>query len=98
MDDPVEVDPGHYQVEHEDDQVRVLRIKYEPGDKSVMHGHPASIGVSLTDLHARFELPDGSTEELNMEAGQVMAFPEGEHLPENLSDQPMEAILIELKG
>lgn len=98
MDDPVEVDPGHYQVEHEDDQVRVLRIKYGPGDKSVMHGHPASIAISLTGAHVRFGFPDGSTEELTMEVGEVMAIPEGEHLPENLTDNPMEAVLVELKG
>ena len=28
MDDPVVVDPDHYAVEFENDQVRVLRIKY----------------------------------------------------------------------
>jgi hypothetical protein len=34
--DPVKVDSKHYSVEFENDKVRVLRIKYGPGEKSVM--------------------------------------------------------------
>ena len=37
--DAVKVDPEHYKVEFENDQVRVLRITYGPGEKSVMHSH-----------------------------------------------------------
>ena len=47
--DPVQVDSDHYTVELENDDVRVLRIKYGPGEKSVLHGHPASIGIALTN-------------------------------------------------
>jgi hypothetical protein len=32
--DPVKVDPKHYKVEFENDRVRVVRIKYGPGEKS----------------------------------------------------------------
>ena len=95
--DPVAVDAGHYEVEFENDKVRVLRIKYGPHEKSVMHGHPQSLGVFLTDGHVRFTFPDGSTEENQGKVGEVQAYPAGEHLPENLSDQPLEVILVELK-
>lgn len=40
--DPVKVDPNHYMVDFENDDVRVLRIRYAPGEKSEMHGHPKS--------------------------------------------------------
>jgi hypothetical protein len=43
--DPVKVDPKHYKVEAENKQVRVLRSTYGPGEKSVMHGHPACVGL-----------------------------------------------------
>lgn len=95
--DPVEVDPKHYKVELENDRVRVLRIKYGPGEKSVMHGHPALVGVFLTNGHSRFTYPDGRVEDIQMKAGDVMAFEAFTHLPENLSDQPLEVIAIELK-
>ena len=39
--DPVRVDPEHYRVELENEKVRVLRVRYGPHEKSVMHGHPA---------------------------------------------------------
>ena len=51
--DPVTVDPKHYSVEFENDKVRVLRIKYGPGEKSVMHAHPALVAVFLTDGKVR---------------------------------------------
>ncbi len=35
--DPVELDPKHYKVVIDNDQVRVLRAKYGPHEKSVMH-------------------------------------------------------------
>jgi len=35
--DPVKLDPKHYKVEMENDQVRVVRIKYRGREKSVMH-------------------------------------------------------------
>ena len=95
--DAVTADPNHYTGEFEDDQVRVLRIKYGPGEKSVMHGHPRSLSVFLTDVHGRFTFPDGSTEEIQGKAGDFVPFPETEHLPENRSDRPMELIFMEFK-
>jgi quercetin dioxygenase-like cupin family protein len=96
--DPVKVDPGHYTVEVENDRVRVLRIKYGPHEKSVMHGHPALVGVMLTDGQFRFTYPDGKSEEISAKAGQVLYFDAFEHLPENLGDTPFEVIAVELKG
>ena len=97
--DPVSVDSNHYKVEFENDKVRVLRTIYGPREKSVMHTHPALVAVFLTDTHARFTLPDGKTEDVQLKAGQILNFDDAtEHLPENLSDTPLEAILIELKG
>jgi hypothetical protein len=95
--DPVHVDSGHYTVEMENDKVRVLRIRYGPHEKSVMHCHPELVGVMLTDCNIRFTYPDGSTEDISATAGQVVSFPALDHLPENLSDQAFEAIAMELK-
>ena len=96
-DDPVRVDPKHYKVEFENDRVRVLRIKYEPGEKSVMHSHPESIGVFLTDAHAKFTYPDGRTEDIKANAGSVLHMDAFTHLPESTSEKPFEVIQVELK-
>jgi hypothetical protein len=96
--DPVRVDSGHYSVEFENERVRALRVRYGPREKSVMHSHPALLGIMLTDWNIRFTYPDGRTEELSGQAGQILDFPAVEHLPENLSDHNFEAIIVELKG
>jgi quercetin dioxygenase-like cupin family protein len=96
--DPVKVDPKHYKVEFENDQVRVLRITYGPHEKSVMHDHPAAQVIYLTDAHVKFGLPGGKSEEQQGKAGQTAWAPGGKHLPENLSDKRLEGILVELKA
>src|SRR5436190_21171919 len=88
--DPVKVDPKHYKVEFENEQVRVLRISYAPGEKSVMHQHPNSVAVFLTDGNVKFTTPDGKSETRPAKAGNTMWTPAGKHLPENIGDKPFE--------
>ena len=96
--DAVKVDPKHYTVESQDARVRILRIKYGAHEKSVMHRHPASVAVFLTDGKIKFTYPDGRTEVRDIKAGQAVWNPATKHLPENVGDQEMEAILIEFKA
>jgi len=96
--DPVKVDANHYKVMFENDQVRVLRIHYNPKEKSVMHEHPASVVVFLSDSKTRFTLPDGSATTEAGKAGQVRFSEAGKHLPEDMGATPVEAVLVELKG
>jgi quercetin dioxygenase-like cupin family protein len=95
--DPVKVDPMRYRVELENEKVRVLRVRYGPHEKSVMHEHRPSIQINLTVAHLVVTYSDGRTESIEAKAGQVLLFPASERLPENLSDFPYEAIAIELK-
>lgn len=96
--DAVKVDPKHYKVEVENEQVRVLRVHYGVGEKSVMHEHPATVAVFLTDGHVKFTTPDGKSRESTVKAGDAISSPAGTHLPENLGDKQFELILVELKG
>lgn len=96
--DPVKVDSKHYKVESQNARVRVLRIKYAPGEKSVMHRHPAAVAVFMTDGKMKFTYPDGKTEEREVKAGQTAWTPATKHLPENVSDHDVEVLLIELKS
>ncbi len=95
--DPVKVDSKHYKVEFENDKVRVLRIKYGPHEKSVMHHHPNAIAVFLANQGAKMTYPDGKTEKIDMKAGQAMWFPAVEHLPEERLGKSIELIFVELK-
>ena len=95
--DPVKLDPKHYSVVLENDEVRVLRAKYGPHEKSVMHEHPASVAVSITDYHVKMTSGDGKSQDLSSKAHDAVWTDPGKHLPENLSDKPMEVMVIELK-
>jgi quercetin dioxygenase-like cupin family protein len=95
--DPTKVDAKHYKVEFENDQVRVLRITYGPKEKSVMHEHPGSVAVFLTDGKVKFALPDGKSIDSVVKAGTAQFTPAGKHLPENVGDKPFEVVLVELK-
>jgi len=95
--DAVVADPEHYTVEFENDKVRIIRIKYGPGEKSVMHTHGPNAAVFLTSNAARFTLPDGTSVDATTEAGVAQWSDAEEHLPENLSDEILEVVLVELK-
>ena len=95
--DATDADPEHYTVEFENDKIRVIRIKYGPGEKSVMHTHGPNVAVFLTTNDVRFTLPDGTSVETTAEAGVTQWADAEEHLPENLSDEPLEVVLVELK-
>ena len=96
--DAVKVDPKHYSVLVDNPQVRVLRITYGPHQSSVRHSHPNSVIVYLTDAKNKFLLGNGKTIERSGKAGEAAWAPAGVHTPTNLTDKPMEAILVELKG
>ncbi len=96
--DAVTADPDHYSVEFENDAVRLLRVRYGPGETSAMHRHPANCAVFLTELSARMEVPGGETMGLEARPGQVACGDAEVHQPMNAGDQPLELIIVELKN
>jgi quercetin dioxygenase-like cupin family protein len=95
--DPVKVDPKHYKVEFENESVRVLRISYGAGEKSVMHNHPNAVAVYLTDGTTRMTTPDGKSQDVPVKGGAAAWTPAGSHLPQNVGNKQFELILVELK-
>ena len=95
--DAVKVDPKHYTVVTENAQVRVLRVHYGAHEKSVMHSHPATVAVFMTDATGTFTFPGGKTQDFAVKAGDVQYGPAEVHLPENKGDAGMDVIVIELK-
>ena len=83
--DPVAVDGKHYRVEFENDQVRVLRIHYEPHEKGQTHQHILNrVVLYLNDQPAA-------------KADDVRVAGAATHAEENASDQPADRIAVELK-
>jgi len=96
--DPPKVDPRHYKVELENDQVRVLRARYGGRESGPVHEHKLPrVMVNLTDQDVRMTLDDGSTREVHNTAGQVSTGDAARHSEVNLSDRPFEVLVVELK-
>lgn len=95
--DAVKADPKHYTVEAENDHFRVIRVRYAPGEKSVLHQHYPAVAIFMSDASARFADAAGKTDEQQMTAGQVVWDPGDSHIPENTGKQPLEVVLIEIK-
>jgi quercetin dioxygenase-like cupin family protein len=96
--DPVKVDPNHYSVVSENDQVRILKVHYGPGEKSVMHSHPNLVAVFLNDSKGQFTFPDGKKQDITAKAGDAQYERAVTHLPENTGENGMDLIVVELKG
>jgi hypothetical protein len=83
--DPVTVDGRHYKVELDNEQVRVLRVHYEPREKGQTHEHILNrVVVYLNDQ------PGAKADDVRM-AGATT------HVEENASDRPADRIAVELK-
>lgn len=97
--DPVKIDPKHYKVEFENDQVRVLRVKIEAHGTVPMHQHSVNrVTVFLTDQYFRVKDSQGRVETMKHKAGAAVWGTPAIHAEENLSDHPFEVLAIELKS
>lgn len=95
--DPVRIKPNDYHLEIENRWVRVLRLKLGPHENAPLHEQAESVVVFLTGAHERFTSPGKPAQELMRKAGEVAYFEGLRHTEENLADQPLEAVIIELK-
>ena len=95
--DAVEAAGDQYEVMLENDSVRVLRGRYEPGAKSAMHEHPGSVVVQMTGGSLRFTAPNGQMADQYLEAGRV-AWSGGAHEIENIGNDELVVIIVEVKN
>ncbi|GAA2616181.1 cupin domain-containing protein [Paractinoplanes durhamensis] len=95
-DDPTVTDPSLYKVVFENDRVRVLEYRDEPGDRTHPHRHPDSVMVTLSAFHRRVTAGDRSAE-VELAAGESRWLAAQEHVGENIGDTPTHSIFIELK-
>ena len=91
--DPVKVDPAHYKLVFENAAVRVLKIDYPVGAKSVMHKHPDSIVILLAPAKVKFSTPDGKSEDSEMANESAQYSPAGTHNPANIGSGKLDALL-----
>ncbi|HUS05858.1 MAG TPA: hypothetical protein VMZ52_06170 [Bryobacteraceae bacterium] len=97
--DVLKVDPKHYKLEFENDQVRVLRVKVGPHESIPMHEHALNrVSVPLTDQNVRSTDAQGKVETVQHKAGEAAWGTAKTHKEENLNDKPLEIVIVELKS
>lgn len=95
--DPVKLAPSYYKVEFANDSVRIIRAKRPPHSKVPMHAHPNYAAVYLTPVHQKTTDADGKVSDSIRKAGEVSFNKPLQHAEENVSDEPFEAVIVELK-
>jgi quercetin dioxygenase-like cupin family protein len=94
--DPVQVSTD-VKVEIDNQFVRVLRSRFAPHGSHGMHQHPSTVLVFLTNTDLKITNMDGTMQEVHRKAGEVAYLDSARHSEVNLSDQPAEVVLVELK-
>lgn len=94
--DPAATNPDHYKVIFENERVRVVEYKDQPGESTTPHNHPDSVMYTLSSFRRRL-VNDDAQREVALEAETVGWLPAQQHHGENIGDTPTRVIFVELK-
>ena len=95
--DLAKVSPQDVKVLLENDRVRVLEVRHQPGVKEAMHSHPAYVSYYLDATKVKVTMPDGKVVEKDRKAGEVQFSEPVTHALENIGTTEQHVLVIELK-
>ncbi len=97
--DPVTTNPQLYSVLFENDRVRVLEYRDQPGTRSVPHAHPDSVMVTLSSFDRRLHAADnaGTHVDVTLPAETARWLGAQTHSGENIGTTETHVIFVELK-
>jgi len=81
----------------ENDRVRVLHPRVEPGQRSPMHEHPMRVIVALADAKVEQSIDGGATSTIELKAGDVRVAPPVRHAVGNVGAAPLDLVEVEVK-
>jgi hypothetical protein len=96
--DPVVTDGDQYKVLFENEKVRVLEHRDQPGEKTHQHYHPAFVLYALSPFERKITLTDGKVIMRKFKAGDVIYSEEQTHIGENVGQTPTHVIIVEMKS
>ena len=97
MSDPTHTDPDKYKVLFENERVRVLEYRDEPGDQTSPHEHPDSVMYTLCNFDRRLIGAAGESRDVTLERGEVRWLDAQTHSGHNTGDTPTHVLFVELK-
>ena len=95
--DATKVAPHVYKVLFENERVRLLEVRLQPGGSSEMHSHPDNLVYILSSGKVAFTAPSGEVSELELPEGASMWLEATEHATDNVGDTAVHALMIEPK-
>ena len=95
--DALQTAPDVYSLIMENERVRVLSVKFKPGQKAKMHSHPDHVIYVLKDGKIKITTPDGKSNDVSLKAGQAIWMAAGQHAAENLGNTEASNLVVELK-
>jgi hypothetical protein len=95
--DPTVTDPDKYKVVFENDRVRVLEYRDEPGQRTSPHEHPDSIMHTLSTFERRLIGAGGESRDVTLTQGQTRWLDAQTHSGENIGTTPTHVLFVELK-
>lgn len=95
--DPVHSDGDKYKLLTENERVRVLEYRDQPGERTHQHRHPAFVLYAMSSFKRKLTLPNGKTMVREFRAGDVLYSDEQTHIGENVGSTPTHVIMVELK-
>ena len=97
--DAVAVSPDIYTVLFENDEIRVLELEYEPGERDAMHSHPKYTIVTKEGGTLRIHTEGKEPRDADMQVDQPrLVGPVTAHWAENVGDTTIRVIAVEFKG
>lgn len=96
MPDPVETNPDLYRVLLENDRVRVLEYRDQPGDSTAPHNHPDSVMITLSSFRRHLSTA-GRAVEVDLPAGEARWLDAQEHSGTNIGETETHTFFVELK-
>jgi mannose-6-phosphate isomerase-like protein (cupin superfamily) len=95
--DAAQVAPEAYKVLFENDRVRLLEARLQPGDTTVMHHHRENLVYNLADGEVVFTDESGATMKAQLVAGETMWSPAVDHSTHNTGNTEVRSLLFEVK-
>jgi len=95
--DPTKTDADKYKVIFENERVRVLEYRDEPGQATSPHDHPDSVMYTLSSFDRRLIAGDGDARDVSLDEGDVRWLDAQTHSGENTGQTPTHVLFVELK-
>jgi len=96
--DVLKVKNSGYDLLMENEKVRVMEMRLNPGQGSPMHNHPHDhVVYVLKDAEFKLTFPDRKSSEFKLKEGQVLWIEAGPHQTENIGSTPGRNLVTEIK-